>query len=302
MNKSSVALLLSLTLFTGCRIKPENDTRPVVTVSILPLRYFAEQLGGDHFRINVLIPPGVSHHNYDPTPRQLQELEKSKALFVNGHLGFEKAWIPKLRSNYPRLAIIDLSAGINLISGENGEGGHVSGNGQADESGDHSHEGVDPHYWMSVNSARKFASTMADGLIQADPSSRGMVIKNLGTLAARLDSLEQLMNASLKGLSHRSFLIFHPALVYLARDYNLVQHSMELGGKEPTASHFMKLVTLSRIEKINTIFIQKEYDQENAQTLARETGSTIVVIDPMSPDWFSEMQQLADKLTGMDGR
>jgi len=302
IKKLLITLFIPLALLSGCKTKPADQGKPVITVTILPLRYFAGQLAGDHFLINVLVPPGVSHHNYDPTPRQLTELEKSTVLFVNGHLGFEQGWIPKLRSNYPNLKIIDLSTGINLITNEGGEGGHLHENGQITEPSGHSDEGVDPHYWMSVTEARKMAATMARGLIEADPACRSLVEKNLVNLTTRLDSLGAAMDARFKGLSHRSFLIFHPALAYFARDYNLRQNSMELGGKEPTASHIKDLVDLANREKINTIFIQKEYDQENAQTLARETGARIVVIDPMSPDWLIEMEQLMEKIVGMDKR
>ena len=120
MQKFLVLLLVPVLLFAGCRTRQAAEGKPSVTVTIIPLRYFAGQLAGDHFRINVLVPPGVSHHNYDPTPRQLQELEKSKALFMIGHLGFEKVWIPKMKSNYGNLAIIDLSSGVNLIADEEG--------------------------------------------------------------------------------------------------------------------------------------------------------------------------------------
>lgn len=302
IKKFLVVLFIPLALFSGCKTRQVADGKPVVTVTIIPLRYFAEQLAGDHFRINVLVPPGVSHHNYDPTPRQLQELEKSKALFIIGHLGFEKSWIPKMRSNYRNLPVIDLSASISLIAVEGGEGIHAGEKEPASESAGHSHEGTDPHYWMSVVEARKLAATMAGGLIQADPSCRPAVEKNLERLTARIDSLGGSMTRQFENLTHRSFLIFHPALAYFARDYNLEQHSMELGGKEPTASHFKELVDLARVRNINTVFIQKEYDQENARTLAREIGALIVTIDPMSPDWFTEMEQLAGKVAGMDGR
>jgi zinc transport system substrate-binding protein len=295
-------LLLPFVLLTSCTSKNAPDSKPAITVTILPLRYFAEQLAGDHFKINVLVPPGVSHHNYDPTPRQLQDLEKSSVLFEIGHLGFEKGWIPKMRSNYPKLAIINLSAGISLITDEEGEGGHTSEPATTGESAEHSHEGVDPHFWMSVIEARKMAATMADGLIKADPACRQMVENNLKKLTSKLDSLNLAMSTRFKDLKHKNFLIFHPALAYFARDYGLTQHSMELGGKEPTASHFKTLVDLAASEKINTIFIQKEYDQENAKTLARETGALIVTIDPMSPDWLTEMELLADKIADMDKR
>jgi len=307
MKKFLLYLLIPIALFNSCKTSQPDDGRLVVTVSILPLQYFAEQLGGDHFRVNVLVPPGASHHNYDPTPRQLRDLEKSDVLFVNGHLGFEQAWIPKMRSNYPKMAIIDLSAGINLITVEGGEGGHAEDNMHQKEdkspetdADHHDHEGVDPHYWMSVKEAKILSGNMAAGLIKADPACRQLIEKNLVRLNLSLDSLSASMEAKIQGLTHRSFMIFHPALAYFARDHNLSQHSMELAGKEPTASHFKNLVDLARTENINTIFIQKEYDQENAQTFARETKSRIVVIDPMSPDWMSEMKELADKVVGMD--
>ncbi|MDD4644988.1 MAG: zinc ABC transporter substrate-binding protein [Bacteroidales bacterium] len=298
MKKLLVFLFIPIFFVTGCKTKQAEDPKPIVTVTILPLQYFAEQLAGDRFRVNVMVPPGVSHHNYDPNPRQLQELEKSKALFINGHLGFEQAWVPKMKSNYPGLPVIDLSSGINLITSEGSEGEHA----HESEPDGHSHEGVDPHYWMSLTEARKIAKNMASGLIKADPSCRQMVEANLLKLNTRIDSLAATMSTRFSGLNHRSFLIFHPALAYFARDYHLIQHSMENGGKEPTASHFRELVDLAATEKINTIFIQKEYDQENAQALSREIGAVITVIDPMSPDWFAEMEQLATKISEMDRR
>lgn len=302
IKKLFVLLFIPVVLTSGCKTRTADDARPVVTVTILPMRYFAEQLAGDHFRINVLVPPGVSHHNYDPTPRQLEDLEKSTVLFINGHLGFEKAWVPKMKSNYPELPIIDLSAGISLISEEGGEGGHAGEDISKAAAAGHEHEGVDPHYWMSVLEAQKLAGTMAAGLIRANPVVRQIVESNLVRLNHRLDSLAKSFNQKFSGLTHRSFMIFHPALAYFGRDYILAQHSMELAGKEPTASHFRELVDLARLEKINTIFVQKEYDQENARTLSHETGARIVIIDPMSADWFGEMEQLAEKISDMERR
>lgn len=302
IRKILIFAFLPLVILSACKTKPAADNRPVITVTVLPLQYFAGQLAGDRYRINVLVPPGASHHNYDPTPRQLQDLEKSGVLFVIGHLGFEKAWIPKMKSNYPKLSIVDLSAGIDLITEEGGEGGHSGEEAEAEHDEGHSHEGVDPHYWMSVIEARKIARNMAEGLIQADPSCRQLVENNLTALDSRLDSLEKEVRPGLLGLNHKSFMIFHPALAYLARDYNLTQYSMEQAGKEPTAKHFRELVDLARAQKINTIFIQKEYDQENAETFARETGTKVIVIDPMSPDWFGEIKSIAGKMLDMDKR
>jgi zinc transport system substrate-binding protein len=261
-------------------------------VTILPFRYFVEQLAGDRFQVNVLVPPGASHHAYDPSPRQLQDLENSKAFFINGYLGFEQTWLPRIRSNHPDLPVVNLSDGIDLITIEGSEGEHED---KVSLSG-HSREGPDPHYWLSVREAKILAGNLARGLITADPQDQQQIQGNLNHLLARLDSLDAELNRALSGLKNRSFIIFHPALNYFARDYNLIQHSMELGGKEPTASHFRDLVNLARTEKINIIFVQKEYDQENAHTLAREIDAEIMTIDPMSADWMDEMTGLVKKL------
>jgi len=289
-----VFLIPASFLVAGCRPDSATNTgKPVVTVTILPFRYFVEQLAGDRFKVNVLVPPGANHHAYDPTPRQLQDLEHSKALFVNGYLGFEQTWLPKVRSNLPQLPVVNLSAGIDLITIEGSEGEQED---EADHAG-HSHEGPDPHYWLSARDARILAGNMARGLIAADPQGEQLIQRNLTVLIARLDSLDTTINQALSGIENRSFIIFHPALNYFARDYDLIQHSMELGGKEPTASHFRDLVDLSINENISIIFVQKEYDQENARTLAREIGAEIISIDPMSADWIHEMSSLKDKLT-----
>ncbi|MFH0759992.1 MAG: zinc ABC transporter substrate-binding protein [Bacteroidota bacterium] len=293
IRRGLVFLIPVLILIAGCGTDPsKNADKPIVTVTILPFRYFVEQLSGDRFDVNVLVPPGTSHHAYDPTPRQLQDLEKSKALFINGYLGFEQTWLPKIRSNIPQLPVVDLSDGIDLITVEGSEGVPEH---EAEHAG-HSHEGPDPHYWLSVREIKKLAGTMSKGLIMADPQSKQQIEKNLAILLARLDSLDARINEALSGMDNRSFIIFHPALNYFARDYNLIQHSMELGGKEPTASHFRDLVDLAKNENISIIFVQKEYDQENARALAREIDAEIVSIDPMSADWMNEMSNLKDKL------
>jgi len=220
---------------------------------------------------------------------------------MKAHLGFEQAWAPRMKSNYPKMAIVNLSTGIDLITVEGGEGGHAEGEHET-EGHDHDHEGVDPHYWLSVQEAKTIARNMAHGLMKAEPACKQLIEQNMVNLHLRLDSLAMEMSTAFEGMTKKSFLIFHPALAYFARDYGMTQHSMEQAGKEPTASHFRELVDLARNEKINTIFIQKEYDQENATTFARETGATIVVIDPMSPDWMGEMRQLAVKIAAMEGR
>jgi zinc transport system substrate-binding protein len=44
--------------------------------------------------------------------------------------------------------------------------------------------------------------------------------------------------------------------------------------------------------------IQKEFDIENAEIIANETGSRVIEIDPLAYDWPAEMISLAHKMAG----
>ena len=84
--------------------KSEGD-KPVITVTIEPLRYFTEAIAGNNFNVISMVPKGSSPETYDPTPQQLVDLAKSKAYFRIGYIGFEQTWMDKLTDNAPHLQL-----------------------------------------------------------------------------------------------------------------------------------------------------------------------------------------------------
>jgi zinc transport system substrate-binding protein len=92
------------------------------------------------------------------------------------------------------------------------------------------------------------------------------------------------------------FMIFHPNLAYLARDYGLGEIAVEFEGKEPPPSRLKELIDLAAEENINTIFVQKEYDSRNARTIAAEIGAEIRVIDPLSENWLESTLDIINGL------
>ena len=92
-------------------------------------------------------------------------------------------------------------------------------------------------------------------------------------------------------------MIYHPALSYFARDYGLLQISIEESGKEPTPAHLKNLIDFCRTNDVDVIFVQPEFDSRNAEIIARETKSRVVPINPLSYDWQEEMIGVAKALT-----
>lgn len=279
-------LILSV-LLSGCRQPAGKRDDKVIFTSILPLKYFADQVAGNLYRTEVMVPPGVGPETYNPTPRQMGELSKARIYFANGFLGFEEAYIGKFQSVNSSLMFVNTSEGVNLIhSDEHEHAGHV-------------HEkGIDPHTWSSPEGARIIARNMLDAMVKADPANKTAFEANYRKLIARIDSVDLAVKGILDNLPSRQFMVFHPALGYYARQYGLNQLSIEFEGKIPSPRHLQEIILTARENKIANILIQKEFDIENAEIIARETGSRVVQIDPLSYDWPGEMVTLARKMAG----
>ena len=279
-------LIYILTLFICCACghTPQQSEKPVITVTLEPLRYFTEAIAGDCFEVVSIVPKGSSPESYDPTPQQLVNLSKSQAYLRIGYIGFEQAWMKKLEANYPTMKVYDTSKGVDLIRAE----GH--------HHGDHYHEGgVEPHIWNSTRNASVIADNIYAALCEMDADHQP-------EYKQRLDSLKQVIartDADVRTLlanADSTFLIYHPALSYFARDYGLHQISIEEGGKEPSPATLKTLIETCRREGAQVIFVQQEFDQRNAQLIADELGIEIVPINPLSHDWAEEMLRVANAL------
>ncbi len=282
--KQLILFPILLLCLTACSSKQQQSEEPTVTVTLEPLRYFTEAIAGDKFKVVSMVPKGSSPETYDPTPQQLVNLDKSTAYLRIGHIGFEQAWMDKLTTNAPHLKIFDTSKGIDVIQ----EAGH--------DHGDHHHEGgIEPHIWNSTRNASVIADNIYAALCELDS-------ENEPYYKHRRDSLQQIIAQTDTEVRNQlqnadsTFLIYHPALSYFARDYGLKQISIEEGGKEPSPAHLKELIETCRRDNARVIFVQQEFDTRNAKLIADELGITVIPINPLSYEWQEEMINVAKAL------
>ena len=276
----------SLLLLISCSSGTEDTGKPVISVSILPQQYFIEQIGGDLFDVNVMIPPGASPATYEPTFSQLSNLERSVVYMKTGHLGFELSWMEKIMSANPSMKLVSLSEGIDLIHEKAPE--HLRGNTRG---------GIDPHIWMSVLNAKIIATTIYEELVLIMPEEKETLDTRYGAFQQKLDSLHIGISLKLSDLDQRSFMTYHPSLSYFARDYDLEQYPLEIGGKSPSPAHMKWMADVGKEKDISIIFLQMQLNQKDAETLAREIGAEIVQINPLDPEWEKQMNFIVNKLT-----
>ena len=276
--------ILTLFILSACGNTTLKSEKPILTVTLEPLRYFTEAIAGDNYEVVSMVPKGSSPESYDPTPQQLVNLSKSQAYFRIGYIGFEQAWMKKLEANCPNMKVYDTSKGIDLIRDK----GHWHG--------DHFHEGgVEPHVWNSTQNALIIADNIYQALCELDSTHQEDYQKRLDVLKQTIQQTDTNVRTLLEN-ADSTFLIYHPALSYFARDYGLKQVSIEEGGKEPSPAQLKALIETCRNENVHTIFVQQEFDQRNAQLIANELGVNIVSINPLSYDWVKEMIRIAEAL------
>jgi zinc transport system substrate-binding protein len=284
-----ILVLFSLNAFATGNKSVDEGKKPVISVSILPQKYFVEQIAGDFFKVNVILPPGSSPEDYEPTPKQIMDISNSKIFFYVGHLGFEKSWVNKFSEVAPSVHYISCSKKIDLLrdgcehdSGEPGPDSQV--------------QGTDPHIWTSPENVKIISRTICSQLSASYPDQKVNFEKNLKVFISKIDTLDNHIRHILNDSLKTSFMIFHPALGYFARDYHLIQHSIEFDGKSPSTSHMKQMVDIAKSEKINTIFIQTQFETAKAETIAKEIGAKIVPIDNLAENWLAEMYSLTDKM------
>ncbi len=276
-------LVSGLFLLCGCGgDKPAGEAQ--ISVSIEPLRYLVKAIAGPDFAVNVLVPAGSGPETYEPTAAQMRRVANSAFYVQIGLIDFEKHLSESISKNMPSVGLVHLSEGILLLEGScsHGEGEHH---------GHHHHHGVDPHIWSSPKNLKIMAGTLYEALAARYPDSVHYR-SNYEALLSSLDSLDrELSGRFASGNTH--FIVYHPALGYLARDYSLTQIALEDEGKEPSADHLRRLVDTARRWNIPRILYQRQFSRNTVETLARELGVEAVAIDPLGYEVEENLREIS---------
>lgn len=278
---------ISLLTFIGCaerKVVVENRA----VVSIAPLKPLVEGILGDDFEVSVLVPQGASPETFEPTPKQLREVESARFVFGTGLLDFEQELLHRIARNEQ---IINTSQGIELIAGTCSHAHHN----HANCTHNHAH-GVDPHIWCSPKSLGKMAENIYNAIAREMPDSVNYD-KNYTTLCIRILELDEEVAEMCSNSHHSTFMIYHPALTYLARDYGLTQVAIENEGKEPSAKHLAHIIEQAHAEGIKHILYQSEFPASSVEIICRDANATAVEINPLDENIFDNIRYISALIT-----
>jgi zinc transport system substrate-binding protein len=251
-------------------------------VSIAPLKPIVQEILGDDFEVIVLVPAGASPETFEPTPKQLQKVESARFVFSTGLLAFEQELLNRIARNEQ---IINLSEGIEPIGGCCSHAYHHG----------HTH-GVDPHIWCSPKSLIKMAENAYNAIVEEMPENIGHT-ERYNALKTKLLTLDNDIAEMCDNSSHKCFIIYHPALTYLARDYGLTQIAIENEGKEPHPKYLNSIILQAQNDSIKHIFYQSEFPASSVDAICKSIGAKAVEINPLDENIIDNIRHITTLIT-----
>jgi len=276
MTETVVIAMLTAASLVARSDEAQQKTLHVVT-SFYPMYIAALNIAKDIPGVevkNLTKPQTGCLHDYQLTAEDMINASKADVLVVNG-AGME-SFLDKVIKQSSKTRIIQASEGIELLKGEDGN----------------------PHVWVSVSLHIKQIANIVEGLAKFDPSHAVQYRKNAADYVARLEELRSKMRDGLKDVKTRDIITFHEAFPYFAKEFglNIVAVIEREPGSEPSAAELADVVKTVKERKVKTLFTEPQYPSKAAETIAKETGGTVYMLDPVvtgpdAPDAYIKIME-----------
>jgi zinc transport system substrate-binding protein len=251
-----------------------------VVANFYPLAEALQRVGGDRVEVANLTPPGAEPHDIEITSDDVDEIEDADlVVYLGGGFqpGVEK--VAEGRSG----PTVDIATKVPLEAGDHEaiEAEEAGGEAHAEEGDEHGD--VDPHFWLDPTLIRAAVDAIAAELASLSPADEAAFAANAAAYGAELTALDAEFTAGLTGCARTEIVTAHAAFYYLAHRYGLEQLAITglSPDSEPDPQRLDELADLVEREGVTTIFSETLVSAEIAETLARETGATTAVLNPL---------------------
>jgi zinc transport system substrate-binding protein len=257
-----------------------------ITTSFYPLYFFTSQIGGNLVNVVNITKNGIEPHEYEPTIKDIQNIQNSKLLITIGS-GFEP-WFTRIKSDLrkSKIELLEITQKLNLIINNNSDENII----------------YDPHVWLSPKLALKLTDNITSDLIHIDPKNLIYYQKNADMLKNKLSEIDREYKIGLAHCQINTFITSHAAFSYLARDYNLIQ--IPISGinpeSEPSPKQIEGIINIVKQNKINYIFFETLVNPKLSETIAGEVHAQTLVLNPIEGLTNEEIKNHTDYFSLME--
>lgn len=252
--KKILSILIVLLLLTGCSNNiNKTDGKIKIVASNFPAYDFAQQIAGDLAEITLLLPPGAESHSFEPTPKDIINIQSSDLFICNG--GTSEHWIESITASADVKNIIQMSGYSETL---------------------YTDDGYDEHVWCSPVNVMSIAQAIYENICILDSENCDIYTQNRDKFINELKSLDVTFK-EITDKSQNKTIIFADRfpVKYFTEEYNLSHLSAFhgcSGEAEPNASDITKLINFVKENNVKGVFFIEFSNEKIADIVCEETG------------------------------
>ena len=257
----------------SCASQNEADNKDSQKLKIIstvfPPYDLARQIAGDNADISILLPPGSESHTYEPTAKEIIEIQNCDIFLYIG--GENEQWAEKIISSNKSDSVKTVKL-IDCVKTLEEAELHEE---------EHSHE-TDEHIWTSPKNEQLMLTAVYDAICEADPENKAVYTKNKDSYNEQLTELDKAYKEAVGNAKNKTIIMADKfPFRYLAEEYGLdfyAAFSSCSDESEPSAAAMTSLISTIKELKIPVVYYLEFSSTKVADTLCSETGASSLML------------------------
>ena len=265
--------IVAVFLFISMEKEQVKQSKPVVGATTFALYDITKHIAGNTVNLINILPFGVDPHSFEPTPKLMVKIAKSRVVFYSG-AGLEP-WIANFQFKGKAINMSKFVYLRELKSAEDEE--HTVTKHNIHKSN------LDPHYWLDFSNMQKATSVITKELIVLMPKNRKLYLQNEQKYIKMLQDLNTLYKKTLTACKNDTVVISHNALGYLADKYNFKVESLTglSPEAEPSAQDVNRIFKDIKSEGLDTIFFENFVNDKLIKSIAHDAKIKFELFEPL---------------------
>ena len=288
MRAVKSALLASTFLFISTAVATADVK---VVASIKPVHSLVASVMQGVSEPSLLVKGAGSPHIYSLKPSQAKELQSADIVFWMSHdlEAFLENSIKSIAKNAKAVSLMDSHGLVKLNVREGGAfDAHDHGHDKHDDHGgdkhdDHEHDEVDPHVWLDPQNAKSLVHEIEEHLAEIDPRNAAKYEANAEAVMKKLDALTKEIEADLKPIRKRGYVVFHDAYQYFEKRFGVSAVGSITVSPEvlPGAERVSELRDKVKSLNASCVFSEPQFEPKLVKTITENTDAGTGVLDPL---------------------
>lgn len=258
-----------------------NEDKLQVIATIFPNYDFVKQIGKDKVDVKLLLKSGVESHTYEPSPKDMVDIENSDVFIYTGN-EFEPWAENILESVSSKIEVVDTSKNITLINKEEFES-HFENSEILEEEHEEHHEesSFDSHIWLNPENTIIMIDDILAKLCSVDPENSDFYTENAKKYKSEIEKLNDEIEQVIEN-AKRAEIAFAGefSYSYFIDKYNLSFVSVYNNcgeGEDPSISKVKSVIDYINNHNLPVVFYEELSEGTVAKMIEEETSAKSMV-------------------------